>query len=393
MVIGFHYHLPIRVDVDGSLHTQSFFGLFLDALSRHCHELIVFSYTPAAHEQAVINYRVSASNIRIINLGLHNALPKRLLRVGQAKSAVEKVINDIDIFLVRTPTPLISVFALFRFRKPVIMYLVGDFLKSSGELPPWNPKTWLIKGLGIWIAHTHRKLARQNTVIANNDFLLRDYEGVACKTFLVKSTTLSKSDIFTREDTCRNEVIRILYTGRIDPAKGLFEILEACERISGMKIKVEFHLAGLPVKGFEQVPQQVLQKAEKGLMKNRVFFHGLKKVGPELNALYRNADIYMIASKGMEGFPRTIWEAMANGLPVIASNLGAIPLFLRHGQDALLVEVGNIDHAVEALVSVIKSQGLRQTLITNGYRLAVENTLDEQASRMVSILQDIIPQK
>ncbi len=42
----------------------------------------------------------------------------------------------------------------------------------------------------------------------------------------------------------------------------------------------------------------------------------------------KKADIYVIASRSSEGFPRTIWEAMAHCLPVVATKVGSIPAFI-----------------------------------------------------------------
>lgn len=392
MVIGFHYHIPIKKSADGSFYTQSFYGLFLDSLCEGCTELVVFSYTPVKSEEPFINYQLKSSNIRMVDLGPHNTLPKRVMRFREAKIIIAKQIVNIDILLVRSPTPLLPVLASFRKQKKVVMYIVGDFLQSASELPFWRIKTLMIKAIGFWLRYTQNKLARNNTVISNNQYLLEKYKELAADTVLIKSTTLSPTDFFKREDTCTGPVVRILYTGRMDPLKGLFEIVSACERLTEKGFYVEFHLVGMLVKGLETLPAQLMEMASRGKFRDRIFFHGLKKVGDELNAFYRSADIYIIASKGMEGFPRTIWEAMANGLPVVASNLGAIPLVLRDQDDALLVKPGDVNSIEYALLKVIQNPVLRKKMITNGYRLAVENTLERQASLMVNTLAKIIRQ-
>lgn len=393
MVIGFHYHIPIKISANGRLYTQSFYGLFLDSLCEGCAQLVVFSYTPVKSEDPLMDYQLKSHNICIVDLGLHNTLPERILRFREARTLIKNQIQNVDVLLVRSPTPLLPVFASFRKQKKVIMYIVGDFLESARELSFWRIKTVMIKALGIWLMRTQNKLARNNTVIGNNQYLLEKYKGLAAKTVLIKSTTLSPEDFFKREDTCQGEIIRILYTGRIDPLKGLFEIIAACERLASRGIQVEFHLAGLPVRGLESVPDQLIEIANRGSLKGRVIYHGLKKVGDELNAIYRMADIYIIASKGMEGFPRTIWEAMANGLPVVASRLGSIPLFLKHGSDALFLEPGSIDSIEEALLKVINNRNLRQQLISNGQILAAENTLEMQGKKMITTLNGILTSK
>ena len=53
---------------------------------------------------------------------------------------------------------------------------------------------------------------------------------------------------------------------------------------------------------------------------------------------------------------------MAYGLPVIATPVGGIPDVIRHGQEGLLVEVGNLDALTTALACMIAEPALRASL-------------------------------
>lgn len=128
------------------------------------------------------------------------------------------------------------------------------------------------------------------------------------------------------------------------------------------------------------------QAVEWGLH-SHVFFHGKKSVGEALNAMYRQADIYVIPSY-QEGFPRTIWEAMANSCPVIATRVGSIPHYLEHEHHALLIEPKDVGGIVEAVKRLLSDEVLRQKLISNGYALAQTNTLEIQTKRLVQILKE-----
>lgn len=106
--------------------------------------------------------------------------------------------------------------------------------------------------------------------------------------------------------------------------------------------------------------------------------------------MYRSADIYVIASKGNEGFPRTIWEAMANSLPVVASQIGSIPHFLDHNENVLLTKAGDISDIADKIRLLITDETLRIKLIHNAYIVAQNNTLDKQASNIKLICKEFI---
>jgi len=131
--------------------------------------------------------------------------------------------------------------------------------------------------------------------------------------------------------------------------------------------------------------------AEKRGVKERIIFHGYKAVGPELFAFYKAADVYLMASQTSEGFPRTIWEAMAHSLPVVATRIGSIPDYIQGA--AVLVEPQNPDALAVGIKRVIHDPVLRKANINQGFQLASQNTLEIQVSEMVKIIRTWINAK
>jgi glycosyltransferase involved in cell wall biosynthesis len=82
------------------------------------------------------------------------------------------------------------------------------------------------------------------------------------------------------------------------------------------------------------------------------------KWGDELRARLRGASLYCLPSH-TEGQPIGILEAMASGLPVVATRIGGIPDQVRDGIEGLLVDRGDIDALAGALRRLIESAGLR----------------------------------
>jgi glycosyltransferase involved in cell wall biosynthesis len=83
-------------------------------------------------------------------------------------------------------------------------------------------------------------------------------------------------------------------------------------------------------------------------VESNVKFHGKKSIGPVLNAVYQSCDIYVIPSYH-EDLPKTIWEAMANGMPVIATKVGAIPEYLTNEKNVVLIEPKYVAEIVKML--------------------------------------------
>ena len=66
-----------------------------------------------------------------------------------------------------------------------------------------------------------------------------------------------------------------------------------------------------------------------------------------------------------------IAEAMASGLPVIASNVAGVPFMVKDGVDALLYECGNIDDLSRRLVQVLSDEEFRKQLSRAGREKAI----------------------
>jgi len=154
----------------------------------------------------------------------------------------------------------------------------------------------------------------------------------------------------------------------------------------GRSIKV--HFVGWEENSGKLVEKQIIKLAEKSNMKDRIFFHGKKSVGAELFSFYRIAQVYVLPTQShSEGFPRTIWEAMANCIPVVTTNVGSIPYFIKNEKHALLVEPCRTDELHLAVKRIIEDDILRKKLIRNAFDLVKEVTLETQSRRLIGIIK------
>jgi L-malate glycosyltransferase len=116
---------------------------------------------------------------------------------------------------------------------------------------------------------------------------------------------------------------------------------------------------------------------------DRVTFR--KKTGyNEVPRDYRNADIFITTSVS-DGTPVSVLEAMASGLPCIATSVGGIPEWVTSGVTGILINPRSPDQVAEALLSLARDPALRMQLGAAARELVVRNgtwnTLMERAEK------------
>jgi len=128
---------------------------------------------------------------------------------------------------------------------------------------------------------------------------------------------------------------------------------------------------------------------EKGLTE-RVTFHG-KVPQDELIQHYDRCDLLLVPSLWQEPFGLVVAEAMARGLPVIASNVGGPAEILTHEINGLLVEAGNEQALALAISQLIKDPEKRKRF-GQAARATVQQrfVIEENASRVEQHLQRAI---
>ena len=85
----------------------------------------------------------------------------------------------------------------------------------------------------------------------------------------------------------------------------------------------------------------------------------------DLKSIFKKSDVLVLPSRE-EGFGLILLEAMANGVPVVASDVGGVPEIIEDGKNGLLFKIGDFDDLSSKISQVLKEGELRDTLIGNG---------------------------
>ena len=390
MRLGFYHHISI-LPKDNELFIIGHMGRFLDGLAKYCDELTVFMHE-SKNPDPFHDYHITSKNIRWVNMGPRRSAPFFTVFGKKYRRIVRGYLNEIDVLLLRGPSPLLPELARLNKSIPIALLLGGDYLAGVESLPqPFWRKT-LIR---VWAQHYNRsqlRVAKNCLTMVNSQKLFEELKPKLINLFETKTTTLTENDFYWREDTCKKEPIRLLYTGRMDRAKGLLDILEAVRILVEQGLDIIFDLVGMLDPG-DSVLEILMARAKEQGLSDRVQYHGYKSVGPDLFDYYKKSDIYVIASQtSFEGFPRTIWEALAHCLPVVSTKVGSIPYFLSNEENALLVEPKSISGLVDAISRVIKDQDLRMKIIRNGFLLPKQNTVEIRSQEMINEIEKFVHQ-
>ncbi len=388
MKLGIHYHIPILQHSDNQLYTIGFFGVFLESLAKEVDHLVCFMHSPLEREKASMDYCIKSDNITLVDIGPHDALYYRLIRSSIIKKKCINHMRDIDALLIRTPTPLVQTLANSAGLNKVTLLLVGDYEEGSKTLGFGMIKNFILKKWGQYYNWRLKKLISKVNVVANSNHLKDKFFEENNRIRVITTTTLSEQSFFSKEISELKNAIQLLYTGRIDTGKGILEMGEAVYELKKQGYNVHLNIAGWDDDRGLKSTNMLIELGKKYNIEHNIHFLGRKQIGSELDLVYRNADIYLMCSQVIEGFPRTIWEAMANSLPVIATKVGSMPHFLSNKKTALLIDPMNVAQLVSAIEELINDIELRKTLIQNGFQLAKQNTLESQAKKLIEAINN-----
>jgi len=162
--------------------------------------------------------------------------------------------------------------------------------------------------------------------------------------------------------------IVLSYTANLRPIKGHQYLLEAISKIKNQYTNIVLLLIG------EGVLRNELEALTKQLhIEDNVRFLGYRTDIPDILSA---TDIYVHPSVE-EGFGIAIIEAMAVGLPVIATNVGGIPEIITNGVNGILVPPENPQALAEAIGDLIEHPDKRKALAEKGQQHVAATFTDD----------------
>jgi glycosyltransferase involved in cell wall biosynthesis len=177
----------------------------------------------------------------------------------------------------------------------------------------------------------------------------------------------------TQPATIRDRLRSAAFIGRLDQSeKRILDLVDVIQRLRGAEI--EFHIVG---SGPEEA---VVRDRLNG--DPRVHLHGLMRRGDLYEQIYPRIDALLLFSR-YEAGPMVAWEAMAHGVvPIVSDFTGRSEEgVIRHGENALVFPVADLDRAVELVRAAMKPAALAELSRNAESSLPAEYRFEGFASR------------
>lgn len=179
----------------------------------------------------------------------------------------------------------------------------------------------------------------------------------------------------------QNDKKVILFVGRLAEKKGVTYLIEAMKKID----------AKLVIVGDGPLRESLeLQAKEQG---NKIVFLGAK-THDELKTIYASADIFVAPSitakdGDQEGFGLVMLEAMASGLPIVASNSGGISDLIHDNENGLLVNEKDVSGIAEKVNLLIEDNELYERIVSETQKTAGKYDYKVIAKRYAKIMDGL----
>ncbi len=258
----------------------------------------------------------------------------------------------------------LAVLWMKRNRKTVIVILQGMRLK-------YRYKITILKHLIRWCENSILQCA--DVIIANSTYLVRYGEKITSdKTKIVLARPgirvnfkISPSIAFNIDN--KSDSFDILYVGACNKVKGTIFAVEAISLLSDLDINL--NIAG-PFMESDAYFIIVKRTVIKENLQDKVRFLGF--VEPDkMDALFRRSKLFIMPSL-FEGYGIALAEAIAAGLPIVASDVGAIPELIEDGVNGILVPPGNSRALADAIRRLIENPQLRADMSEENLKRAVK---------------------
>jgi len=179
------------------------------------------------------------------------------------------------------------------------------------------------------------------------------------------------------DSLCQSERSLLLAVGRIDIHKGFDWLLDAFMKLAQKHPDWDLVILG---EGPQRLTLQARVQAAR--LEKRVFLPG--RAG-NVAEWYKRAQCYVMSSR-LEGFPNTLAEAMAHGLPAVSFDCDTGPRdIIRHEIDGLLVPSGDLVGLIGALDCLMRDSSLRQQFAARAVDIRERFSM-EKITRMWEIL-------
>lgn len=348
-----------------SLYLNKETGLFFVKLKELGLDISTFQISQTRTEaDSFANYAISDKGLKIYNVSRKK---NRFVAFLKSFFVIQKAIKKNDFVYIFYPGPICMVIGLmcFLYRKPYGLYIRGEQGINS------RLSKFLLKKASMVLTISPKFT---DNVLIYNDMAdtIRPMIG------------FSESDIVYKRSFGKNDVIRLLFVGRVVLDKGVFELVEAVNILVQKGCNVNLKIVG---NGSDLV--QLKEKVSEYDLGNIVSFLGMISEKEDLISLYHNSDILVLPTYH-EGFPRVLYEAMMMNIGIITTFVGTINYLMKSEENCLELEVRNVESIVENVERLCANRGLLENISANGNRTIIEYLASKKLSHAEQVKKFVV---
>lgn len=273
-------------------------------------------------------------------------------------------------------------------RKPVFLFVRGEKQRTVSMMFGAGRRTRLmVRALAAMERPVRRWIAKGVPTFVAGEELVERYAAPGARLYNLYPG-LSRDFPIVREPrrewAAQGSPLRIVTVARLSPEKGLEDLLTAVARAGAAGADLQLVLVG---EGPDRERLQALAQ-ELGIAA-RVRFAGFVGTRGELVALLDAADVFALPSRS-EGLPHSVVEAMARGLPVVATAIGGLPELLGEGSGIILPP--RDPQALAAVLGELAAdRGRLDDLSARSVARVARFEPDAQARELCELLADAYP--
>jgi glycosyltransferase involved in cell wall biosynthesis len=255
-------------------------------------------------------------------------------------------------------------------------FLIKNLLKipyvvygRGGDVYPFKAEKILVKAI----------LNEADSIIALTKSMKKEMQKISAKEISVIPNGID-IDRFNDSSPKFSESLdtKIIFVGNLRPEKGVSYLIEAIGHITKKYINSRLLIVG------EGPQKENLEKLVNKLnINNRVIFSG-KVTTDEVPVYLKNSDIFVLPSL-QEGFPNVLLEAMASGLPVVATDVNGINEIIEDIKNGFLVQSKNSEEIAKKILLLINNNDLRKNICDENRKKAAKYSWQ----RTVQMLEDV----
>jgi sugar transferase (PEP-CTERM/EpsH1 system associated) len=173
--------------------------------------------------------------------------------------------------------------------------------------------------------------------------------------------------------------------GRLHPTKGHQDLIKAFAHLHTQWPDVYLLLVG-----DGEMRHKLIRQADDLQLSNRIIFTGVRE---DISSILATLNLFVLPSLS-EGMPNVILEAMATGLPVVATSVGGVPELVVNGVTGILTPPNNPTALAEAILELLHAPEKAAAMGRAGrQRIKTHFTIDRMVEQYESLYQELAREK